>query len=312
MGAKRLSDRRIVLPASSRTDFALGAAPAERIAARLKKVLLEAFLAGSNALQRPEFLEALMSLGSEARVLAETLWSQSGGEMLWSQGVELLTAWTSQEAVRTGEAAHEVLPKIPVVTLEAAFNVVDERVIHVVRESAGEQIRHIDTRTREGLRAIIEHTWREGLSVQEFHDAIAAQVGMTPAQVQSLRRYYQQLLGDGETPARALALLQERAKHYRLVRAEAIARTETLAASNRAQHLYWEELTRQGLLNSATVRRHWLVARDERLCKVCVQVPKMNPRGVALQQPFMTPVGLRMYPPLHVVCRCTATLQFMN
>ena len=296
--------------ARSRVPFSRAASLTETQVARLKRLLLHAFQAGTAALMRDEFADALRALGGgTAMILAETLWSQSGGVLLWTTVQEVLTTVTTEAASQQNASAPRLLPGVPLATIESAFNVVDERVIRVVQASGGEHIRGIDLRTRAGIRQTIEQSWRLGLSTEALQQAIADQVGVTAAQAQRLHRSYQQALADGETPARALRLLHTRAQQVRRARAEAIARTETLAASNRGQHLYWEEMARQGLLNSATMRRGWLIARDERLCPLCKPVPGLNPRGVAFQQAFVTPVGLVMHPPLHVNCRCTVTLQ---
>lgn len=108
------------------------------------------------------------------------------------------------------------------------------------------------------------------------------------------------------TPAQIDKMVAAYARKYRAYRSRVISRTETLRTTNAGIHESFRQAIEAGLLSEDLVRRRWVVARDERLCKVCAPIPKMNPkRGVRFAQPFSTPVGPVFMAPIHPQCRCS-------
>lgn len=124
-----------------------------------------------------------------------------------------------------------------------------------------------------------------------------------------------------KTPETKLqARVDEKAERYhdKLLRERAsmIARTETMTASTAGRRMLWREATSRGVLRFAQdlplfyatpygplvgpiahprcrcaeiirvvnglARRFWLVTEDDRLCRNCRAIPKMNPDGVGL------------------------------
>jgi hypothetical protein len=83
----------------------------------------------------------------------------------------------------------------------------------------------------------------------------------------------------------------------------------TLRASHHGQHESWKQATRQGVL-PATARRVWIVTPDARLRPEHAAIPRMNPDGVGLDEPFRTPDGDFLNPPIDPNCRCGVGLIF--
>lgn len=99
-------------------------------------------------------------------------------------------------------------------------------------------------------------------------------------------------------------------RKYLRHRSETIARTEALRTTNFGVQDAWRQAIEGGKASESLVRRQWIVAKDERLCEVCAPVPKLNPkRGVKFDQPFATPKGPVMLPPVHPNCRCTVFIR---
>ena len=95
-------------------------------------------------------------------------------------------------------------------------------------------------------------------------------------------------------------------RKYLRHRSETIARTEAMRTTNYGVQDAWRQAIEGGKVIETQVRRQWIVARDERLCEVCAPIPKMNGKwGVKFDQPFATPKGPVMLPPIHPNCRCT-------
>jgi len=92
------------------------------------------------------------------------------------------------------------------------------------------------------------------------------------------------------------------------LRAETIARTETLAATNFGVQDSWRQAAAAGDLPQDS-KQFWIVTPDDRLCPICVEIPGMNPDGVGLDEPFDTPEGPVDGPPSpHPNCRCSIGL----
>jgi hypothetical protein len=112
------------------------------------------------------------------------------------------------------------------------------------------------------------------------------------------------------SPAQIDKMVAAYGRKYRKYRAQTIARTETLRATNVGIQEAYRQAIEQGHVSEDMVRRKWLVARDERLCAVCAPIPSMNPKeGVKFGQPFATPEGPVFLPPIHPNCRCTVFLR---
>lgn len=95
----------------------------------------------------------------------------------------------------------------------------------------------------------------------------------------------------------------------RNLRADGIARYESLAAATNGQHESWRQSLANGDLPD-TARRFWEVTDDERLSEEHAAIPGMNPDGREIDEPFDTEDGAFMDPPIRPNCRCGVSLQF--
>lgn len=99
-------------------------------------------------------------------------------------------------------------------------------------------------------------------------------------------------------------------RKYLAYRSRTIARTEAIRTTNMGVQDAWRQAIEAGKVPEELVRKRWFVTRDERLCKVCGPIPKMNPdRGVTMGAPFNTPKGPMTLPPAHPNCRCSVVFR---
>ena len=180
-----------------------------------------------------------------------------------------------------------------------------------IAEMIGRRIVAISTTTREAIQGILARTWQSGQPIHAQAHEIRQLVGLTPTQAETVQHFREGLVTAGEPAGRVASLVDQRAAVLIRQRALAIARTETITAASQGQQMAWQASARTGLLDLQRFRRHWLTAEDEATClRVCVPIPGMNPNGVALDEPFQTPIGLVMMPAAHVNCRCTVVGRF--
>lgn len=102
-------------------------------------------------------------------------------------------------------------------------------------------------------------------------------------------------------------------RKYLAYRSRTIARTEAMRTTNVGVQEAWRQAIASGKMPEALVRKTWLVAKDERLCRVCAPIPTMNPkRGIPLGAQFATPKLPVMLPPAHPNCRCTVAFRVLE
>lgn len=116
------------------------------------------------------------------------------------------------------------------------------------------------------------------------------------------------LISKSTSPERAQAALDRFARKMVEVRAQAIAVTEATRITNAGEHEVQRQALRDGRLPPDT-RRFWVDRGDGRVRPEHAAVKRMNQLGVRIDQPFITPRGPTMYPPLEIRCRCRVALR---
>lgn len=107
-------------------------------------------------------------------------------------------------------------------------------------------------------------------------------------------------------PAKVDAMVARYAERSLAARAQTIARTESLQATNSGIRDAYVQAVGSGRLHPGEVRRRWLVVPDERLCPVCGSIALLNDHnGVGVNEPYKSINGPIMAPLAHPNCRCT-------
>lgn len=189
--------------------------------------------------------------------------------------------------------------------LSMRFDMANPRVADFVRQYDFGLIRQVSQETRDAIRGVVLDAMQFGGHPREQARQIREMIGLTTRQSQAVINY-RSALEEEERPADQIERMTAKYRQKMLrLRAENIARTETLRAANAGQDLAWRQAADGGLLNSSSLRIGWLVTPDDRLCEFCEAVPDLNPDGIKLGESFDTDFGPVQYPPLHPQCRCT-------
>ena len=136
-----------------------------------------------------------------------------------------------------------------------------------VADHATETIEEMSKATREAIRDLVDQSFDGDFDVHDLADQIA------------------ELIGDD-------------------ARAETIARTETMKASNAGQQEAWDQAVDAGLLTGSE-QQVWIVTPDDRLCPIC---EPLDGQEQDLGGKFDTELGKVDGPPAHPRCRCTVGL----
>ena len=217
--------------------------------------------------------------------------------------------------------------------IEARFDITNPAVFDHIKEATLNPLLKIRSETEMTIRNVLYKAFNEGVHPYDMARQIRDVVGLTANQwetVDRYRAYFEELSnrGPGELSQQAVYKLgrgglQRSARviarqgltadridklvgNYidRLTRerAEGIARTLTIDASNAGQNALWAQAVGDGMLDAAEWEVKWIVAKDDRLCAKCLAMAEMRrPIGGTY------PNGVSR-PTLHPLCRCSEGL----
>lgn len=220
--------------------------------------------------------------------------------------------------------------------LAMRFDMLNPNTVQAMRSYGFNLVRQISNDTRNGLRQIGLQAMQYGGHPYEQARQMKQLIGLTETQAAAVGNF-RNLLETGSRDALDRALRDRRfdstldralgadavvdltpekidrmvgryADRMLTMRAETIARTETISAARLGTQMAWEQAAEHGLLNRTTLRQGWLTTPDDRLCPDCSEVPDLNEDGVPLGGKFETPLGPVDGPTLHPNCRCVLYL----
>ncbi|MBZ5497715.1 MAG: hypothetical protein LAP85_15035 [Acidobacteriia bacterium] len=231
--------------------------------------------------------------------------------------------------VAEGGAEVAVLPG----GITASLNVTNPEVFDFIREATLNPILKIRAESENAIRDSLFKAFTEGVHPYDMARQIREIVGLTANQwetVDRYRLYFEELAGRGAGELGKTALykigrggmarsanviarqgltkdrIDKLVANYtdRLIRerAEGIARTLTIDASNAGQGALWTQAVSDGLLRPEEWEVCWIVAHDDRLCPRCrgMETMRRDINGVY-------PNGIAR-PTLHPNCRCSEGL----
>jgi len=269
---------------------------------QLETLWLSAFLDFRSALDVSTLARAVLH---GALPTEHALWSAWHGVTQEQTRLPLQTLFQSS-AQRIQDALTPGLQQL----LEAPglrFDVPTPDMTQFIERYVGQELVGVTETTRAQVRQIVRQAVESGRTHRQAATALREVVGLTPRQTDAVNALRQRLTDEGRPDAYITSQVELAADRGIRLRAQQIARTESMSVANAAQQQLNERAQDEGWL-PADQKRAWLVTPDQRLCERCAPIPGMNPGGVALDEPFQTPEGPTMLPPLHPQCRCTITL----
>lgn len=287
-----------------------------RIADSLQPEIRAAFLATVEALKRDVPIGELTNLLEEGK-LTEAL------DQTFSVFDELAGKLKEDlKAALTEVVEQAALPTVAEFGLE--FTLVNERAVRFATEQAGRLIVEIGAETQRAIADIVSLGLRQGVAPRQQALLIREIVGLTRRDALAVDRFLQGAVDSGLTQAQARAQAEKMAARLLRRRAENIARTETIRASNMGTQFGWDAAQDAGLLPAGT-QKVWIATGDSRLCPICavldgkvialggsfdvqVEATSFTIDGQEIRvsgtRPLRRPSTVRT-PPAHPSCRCT-------
>lgn len=213
------------------------------------------------------------------------------------------------------------------------FDLLNPKAVDWIDTRASALVQQVTDETRLAIQTIIKRSFVDGIAPRDTARLLRSVIGLTERQAGAVYNYERWLRGQGAGPLGSLSqgdiqrllrgglrrnqlaglqwngLSEERISklvegyRQRLIneRAETIARTETMAASNHGQLALWQDAQGQGLLTDGA-RKKWINTPDMRTCIVCASAAGQT---VPLDQAFESMNGPVMVPAdSHPRCRC--------
>lgn len=302
----------------------------------LEKTLLEIFALLKNRLVLAEVLKALEQGGLTSLLYLLSNWEEIIGSKL------LLTL--QDNIIKSGRFFVGNLPKGSLAN-EMPYTLFEPGVIQVINNYGARLVMDISDTARNVIVEQLKYNMIAGNNPRKTAIDIRESIGLTVPLYQAVQRYrkaleesdikmLREMMGDvrnglrdhrfdqhlqsiidGKKTSIPQETIDKMVQRYteRLVkyRSETIARTESMRALALSEYESISEAYKKGNINP-NLRRFWLHAKDERVRAAHIEIPKLNPKGVGVVEPFNTPLGLLRYPrdiqglPQNVInCRCT-------
>lgn len=244
----------------------------------------------------------------------------------------------------SGRMSIELMPKQAVI---GPFNyrIVNPATAAFIRSYELNLIQQISNDTREAIRRGLQADIISGRNPRDTARIFRGNIGLTARQEQAVRNYREYLETlDRQALQRALRdrrfdrtilraietgspltkdqidrMVQRYRERFIKYRSEVIARTESLRAVSIGNQAAIEQMLQQGSVDDQRVRRFWVFTKDERTRAAHRRIPSMNPEGVRLDEPFLTPLGSLMFPrdpngtaANTIQCRCTVAYRLIE
>jgi SPP1 gp7 family putative phage head morphogenesis protein len=253
---------------------------------------------------RRQFLAAIVTLQDRIS-LAAILRAIESGDLTLELG-SAISKWPRdlRAAVRTLNQVFATAARVTApsgLSLRSSFALTNPFAVQAADTNTAKLVVEVTAETRRALRGIIARSITEGIPPKQAAKLIQPLVGLTRSQAQAVLNYRARLIAQGLSGDRLIATTTRYANRLARLRAETIARTETIRASTDGQLALWRAARADGLIDTGA-RKRWSVTQDDRLCPRCAP---LNGVEVALDAAF--PGGVQG-PPLHPRCRCAVVL----
>lgn len=165
-------------------------------------------------------------------------------------------------------------------------------------------VRDVSKTTQKAISNFVRRALDEGIPPRELANLIRPTIGLTNNQAISALNLRKTMLKSGASKEATSKAVGRWIDKKLRERAENIARTELIRASNVGQHAAWQDAINNGLIRTTGEPREWMAAESERTCPIC---EGLDGEIVGFTESFS--IGV-MYPPAHPRCRCSVGLVY--
>jgi hypothetical protein len=310
------------------------------LASRLEPRLRAAFLAAIEVLRGRLDLRLLADLIEQGRI--EQAVAMAAGPTVTDAAYRLYTGevlGAVDQAARAFAAAAPPLDMPLVGRVAIGFNVTNPGTVRWLQTWELQALRGFSEQAREAVTEAIQGAILAGRNPLDTARSIPRAIGLT-ARMERAAQNYEAALREGRMgDAARYGLRDRRMNHARApaederiqrmvgryrdraqrLRAETIARTESIRAANAGNHLLWEQQIDEGRVTRDRLRRKWVYTADSKVRHEHRTIPSLNPGGVSQGEPFQSELGPILFPgdpaapPANTInCRCTVITRIVG
>ena len=304
---------------------------ADKLSPRIRKAFLGALNRLKNQISLDDLADAVKS-GDVNQVLSMLALDQRFSDILNGKDSDS-NIESFKDALSTtfiegaATASTDLVPKLG---FKLSFDLANPEATKFLDSYTFSSIKDISANTREGIRSVITNAFDSGGSPAEQARLIKSFIGLTDTQSKAVLNYRKALsshntlrstlnraLRDGrydKTIHRAIrtstgltqsqidTMTERYEEKYIQYRAQTIARSESLRASNKGQRALWQQARQQGLLDH-NVKRVWITGGNS--CEDCAELDGLT---AGLDDEFAPGI----YDPgdIHPDCKCSQGLVF--
>lgn len=206
--------------------------------------------------------------------------------------------------------------------ISVRFNLTNPRTASFLNDYKFNKIREISLNVQETIRETATRGILAGQNPIDTARDIRSSIGLTANQERAVANYRRSLenlqmdslvrrlrdkrfdptiaraIKEGKplSPERIDKMVQRYREKYIKHRAEVIAKTESIRAIQSGQQLIWQQMVDEGDVVEKKVRRFWVNAQDGKVRNSHIEIPRMNKKGVGLNEPFASPLGNIRFP----------------
>lgn len=196
--------------------------------------------------------------------------------------------------------------------LEVELNPKMSYAFRYINEFASLQIKNVNAETIQAINELLRRSFTGELTTTETTAYIKRFIGLDSRRINALINYENALIKDGFNRQDIKRLVEQKRNEYLRERAETIARTESMSASNQGNLATYKDMVDRGIITKDKYWLGWMVTPDDRLCDKCrAMKTKYANIGENFYNEGAKYQGERMFlecPPLHPRCRCTTYL----
>jgi SPP1 gp7 family putative phage head morphogenesis protein len=183
-----------------------------------------------------------------------------------------------------------------------SFDLLNPRAIAFIKKHTAELVTNVSDENKQAIRAIIQRAFEEGGHPMIQAKRIINYIGLTEKQANAVENFYQRQINQGVKQSIAESQTEKYADRLLQYRAQTIAQTETMRASNEGEREGWRQEVDAGVINENEWERESVATDDEYTCEFCLD---MDGKRAPINGTY--PGGVEG-PPYHPNCRCTEIL----
>lgn len=297
------------------------------------------------------FLESISKV-QEVVTLKDLEWALKNGyvdtvnklvaDAVAKTGFAAVAAASTNALVDGGKLAAQKLSGQLPSSIDVYFDAVNPKVAGWQKTNTANLVREITAETKEVIRNVIIQGVADGRNPRDTARDIKQSIGLTVRQEKAVANYRKMLeTGNQEALTRALRdkrydaatkraaesplpkaqidkMVERYRERYLKYRAVTIGRTESIRAIQAGQQQLWQQAVDDGKFAEDEVRRSWIYTHDGKVREAHRDIPRLNPRGVGLNEPFKSSYGPIFFPgdpqapaANTINCRCTVFVRYV-